>query len=91
MKNLQSKLDEITSESILADEWLNDNSNNEKVIEEERSMEQHFLQKNYQLEITKKMIESLRNTKQQKYLQLLRNLDEMSEKTNGLDQKIQEL
>jgi hypothetical protein len=39
-------------------------------------MEQLFKQRNYQLEISKKMTESTKNTKQQKYLQFLKNLEE---------------
>jgi hypothetical protein len=90
-KNLQEKLEEIGTESSLAECWLNEHFNTEKVTEGERSMDQLFKQRTYQLEITKKMIESVRNTKQQKYLQLLRGLEENVEKLKIFDQKLEKL
>lgn len=75
----------------MAEGWLSENSSLERVGEEERTLDQHFKQRSYQLEIAKKMVDSARNTKQQKYLQLLRGLEDNVEKIKIFDQKLQKL
>lgn len=56
--------------------------------EEERLLENIHRQKSYQIEIMRKTIESNKNTKQQKYHQLLKVLQGDVEKGKRLDLKM---
>lgn len=81
-------MQEIEQEYIYADSFMEDQVAFEKQYEEEKRLENLYRQRNYQLEIMRKTVDSLKNTKLQKYHQLLKSLESMVEKLQLFDQKL---